>query len=99
MVVIGRWQCNPRTGAVWRYTFYRNHTVTLSLPHDDTVDANQRNAKFDVSLTGTWHIEGDDLVYTTEEKGPVPERTMRIRLSEFRNAQYFPDKDARWERM
>ena len=92
-LVVGQWQINTQNGAVWRYTFSRDYRVTISLPRDETVDANQRDAKFDVVAAGTWHIDGNDVVYIE------PERTSRIPLSELRAARPFPSNEARWERM
>ena len=98
--VLGQWQINTRNGAVWRYMFYRDHTLTVALPRDDTVDANERNAAFRVVGKGTWQIEGNDVVYTLGAQGEIPERTTRFPLEELRQARLFPDRDApRWERM
>ena len=99
-MVVGKWQLNTHNGAVWRYSFYRDHTLTVSLPHDDAVDANQRNAKFHVVDSGTWRVEGSEVVYTLKAEGQLPERTTRFPLAELRAARRFPDRDApRWERM
>ena len=98
--VLGQWQINTRNGAVWRYRFYRDHTLTVALPRDDTVDANERYAAFRVVDRGTWHIEGNDVVYTLRAQGELPERTTRFPLEELRQARPFPDRDApQWERM
>jgi len=98
--VLGQWQINTRNGAVWRYMFYRDHTLTVALPRDDTVDANERTAAFRVVGNGTWQIDGNEIVYTLRAQGQIPERTTRFPLEELRQARPFPDRDApRWERM
>jgi hypothetical protein len=97
-LVVGRWQCNPRNGAVWRITFSRDHTAVFSLPHDDSVDANKRDAKFDRSFKATWWIDGDQLVYADADQ-PTKEKA-KIKLSEFKTATPFgSDPNAYLERM
>jgi hypothetical protein len=82
--VIGTWQYDPKNGAVWRYTFAPDHTVVLSIPHDDYVDVNLANAKFDPMTSGTWRLDGKDVVYTMksehEKNGQV---TATIKKTEF----------------
>ena len=101
-MVVGQWQIIIHH-AVWRYKFYRDHTVTLSLPLEDEINASDRTAKFSVVRSGTWRIEGTDVVYTVYTVKPwreLPERTSRIPLAELRAARPFPDRSApRWERM
>lgn len=98
--VVGMWQLNTFNGAVWRYTFRRNHTVTVSLPRDDSVNANRRDADFVVVQRGNWSIEGPEVVYTLNATDSVPARTTRFPLSELRQAVPFgTDINARWERM
>src|SRR5436190_19927664 len=76
--IIGVWQCNPRNGKVWRMTFTQDHKIIMSLPHDETVDANLREAKFDEAFSGTWRIERDELIYTIEDKEhDIPKTTTR----------------------
>ena len=100
-MVVGKWQITVHQ-AVWRYNFCRDHTVTLSLPRDDEVNANERNAKFVLVRSGTWRIEGTDVVYTEKAKaspfGELPERTTRIPLAELRAARAFPDHNGSWGR-
>src|SRR5437867_11331193 len=82
--IIGVWQCNPRNGKVWRMTFTRDHKLVLALPADETLDVNQRNAKFRFLVAGTWRIEGDDVVYTVEDKEhDIPKTTTRMKLADF----------------
>ena len=98
--VVGKWQLNTHNGAVWRYKFYRDHTLTVSLPHDHSVDAKQRNAKFNVVDSGTWRVDRSDVVYTLKAQGQLPEKTTRFPLAELRAARRFPDREApSWERM
>src|SRR6266513_1225154 len=88
--VIGTWQCNPRNGAIWRMTFTRDHNLVLALPADETLDVNQRNAKFRFFVAGTWRIEGDDVVYTVEDKEHgIPKTTTRMKLADFKRAKAF----------
>jgi hypothetical protein len=98
--VVGQWQLNTFNGAVWRYTFRRNHTVTVALPRNDSVDANRRNAGFVVVQSGTWSVEGRDVVYILKATDSVPARTTRFPLSELTQAVPFgTDINARWQRM
>ncbi len=99
--IIGVWQCNPRNGKVWRITFTADHKIVMSLPHDETVDANLREAKFDKVFSGTWRIDRDELVYTIEDKEhKIPKATTRMKLAEFRNAAAFgTDREAYLERL
>ena len=99
--VIGTWQCNPRNGKIWRMTFTSDHKLVLALPADETVDANQRDANFNFSMAGTWRIDGDDLIYTIEDKEhDIPKTTTRMKLAEFRHAAAFgTDREAYLERM
>src|SRR6266403_351613 len=84
--VIGTWQCNPRNGKIWRMTFTSDHKLVLALPLDETVDANQRDGKFKFFMAGTWRIDGDDLVYTIEDKEhDIPKTTTRMKLAEFKH--------------
>ena len=88
--VIGVWQCNPQNGTIWRMTFAPDHTLALALPHDQTVDSNRRDAKFDFFMSGTWYLDGSDLVYTIEQKeGEVLKAVTRISLSKFENTPPF----------
>ena len=99
--LIGTWQCNPRNGKIWRMTFTSDHKLVLALPHDETVDANLRDAKFDFFISGTWRIDGDDLVYTIQDKETqTPKTTTRMKLSEFEHAAPFgTDREAYLGRM
>jgi hypothetical protein len=99
--IIGVWQCNPRNGKVWRMTFTSDHKIVMSLPHDETVDANLRQTKFDEAFSGTCRIERDELVYTVQDKDAyVPKATTRMKLSEFEHASPFgTDREAYLERM
>jgi hypothetical protein len=99
--VVGTWQCNPRNGAIWRMTFTADHKLILALPAEDTVDANRRDAKFKFFMTGTWHIDGEDVVYTMEDKDHnIPKTTTRMKLAEFKHAVPFgTDREAYLERM
>jgi len=99
--IIGVWQCNPRNGRVWRMTFSSDHKIVLALPHDETVDANLREAKFDEAFSGTWRIERGELVYTVQDKDAyIPKTTTRMKLSEFEHASPFgTDREAYLERM
>jgi|SRR5882724_4980109 len=99
--VVGTWQCNPRNGAIWRMTFTADHKVILALPADGTVDANRRDAKFKFFMAGTWHIDGEDLVYTMEDKErEIPKTTTRMKLVDFKHAVPFgTDREAYLERM
>jgi hypothetical protein len=99
--IIGVWQCNPRNGKVWRMTFTPDHKIVMSLPHDETVDANLREAKFDEAFSGIWRIERDELVYTIEDKEhDIPKTTTRMKLAEFKNAAAFgTDREAYLQRL
>jgi hypothetical protein len=99
--IIGVWQCNPRNGNIWRMTFTSDHKLVLALPNDKTHDVNLRDAKFDFFLSGTWRIDGTDLVYTIEDPGSeTPKTTTRMKLSEFEHAAPFgTDRDAYLQRM
>ncbi len=99
--VIGVWQCNPRNGTIWRMTFSADHRLTMAIPRDATVDANDRDAKFDKMFSGTWHIERDEVVYTvTDKNGSVPKTTTRMKLSEFERAPPLGvDREAYLERL
>jgi hypothetical protein len=99
--VVGTWQCNPRNGAIWRMTFTGDHKVVLALPADENVDANQRDAKFKFFTVGTWRIDGDDVVYTVEDKGHnIPKTTTRMKLADFKNAAAFgTNREAYLERL
>src|SRR5713101_4501602 len=66
--VIGTWQCNPRNGKVWRYAFSSDHKAVLSLPHDESVDANLRDAQFDPVFSGTWRLDGTILFTQSKRK-------------------------------
>src|SRR4051794_13354242 len=88
--VVGTWQCNPRNGAIWRMTFTADHKLILGLPVDDMVDANRRDAKFKFLMAGTWHIDGEDVVYTMEDKERnIPKTTTRMKLADFKHAVPF----------
>ena len=82
-------------------TFSPDHTVVLALPHDETVDANLRDAKFDFFSSGTWRIDGTDVVYTIEKKeSGIPKTTTRMKLSEFEHTPPFgTDPNAYLERL
>jgi hypothetical protein len=99
--VIGTWQCNPRNGQIWRITFASDHTVILSLPQDDAVDANLRDTKFERVFSGTWRLDGNEVAYTVEDKKlHIPKTTMKMRLSDFERAKPFgTDPDAYLERL
>jgi hypothetical protein len=99
--LIGTWQCNPRNGKIWRMTLRSDHKLVLALPRDDTVDVNSRDAKFDFFISGTWHIDGKDLVYTVEDKQTqIPQTTTRMKLSDFEHAAPFgTDRDAYLQRL
>src|SRR5437667_11795265 len=76
--VIGTWQCNPRNGKIWRMTFTSDHKLVLAIPHDETVDANLRDAKFDFFISGTWRIDGDALFLHIQDKDTkTPTNTTR----------------------
>lgn len=82
-------------------TFSSDHKIVLALPHDETVDANLREAKFDEAFSGTWRIERGELVYTVQDKDAyIPKTTTRMKLSEFEHASPFgTDREAYLERM
>ena len=82
--IIGTWQYNPRNGTIWRMTFSPDHKVVLSNPHDPSIDANLLDAKFDPVFVGTWRIDRDELVYTTQDpNGYTAKTTTRFKLTEF----------------
>ena len=100
--VIGTWQCNPRPGECWRYTFAGDHTFVISLPDDETVDVTLRDARFYPLASGTWYVEGNEVVYTIHamKNTPVVHETTRMKLSDFQNAKPFgADHKAYLERM
>ena len=100
--VIGTWQCNPRPGECWRYTFAGDHTFVISLPDDEAEDVTLRDARFYPLASGTWYVEGNEVVYTLQKlkDAPVREETTRMKLSDFKNAKPFgADHEAYLERM
>jgi hypothetical protein len=101
--VIGNWQYNPRVGECWRYTFASDHTFVISLPEDETVDVTLRDARFYALASGTWHVEGNEVVYTIHKLKDAPvarDETTRMKLSDFKNAKVFgTDHKATLERM
>jgi hypothetical protein len=82
-------------------TFSADHKLTLALPAEDTTDANRRDAKFKFFIAGTWHIDGEDVVYTMEDKDRnIPKTTTRMKLSDFKRAVPFgTDREAYLERL
>jgi len=89
-VVIGTWQCNPHPGECWRYTFAGDHTFVISLPDDETVDVTLRDARFYPLASGTWYVEGNEVVYTIHKMKDTPfNETTRMKLSDFQNAKPF----------
>jgi hypothetical protein len=88
-------------GKIWRITFASDHTVTLSLPQDDAVDANLCDTKFERLFSGTWRLDGNEVTYTVEDKKlHIPKTTMKMRLSDFERAKPFgTDPDAYLERL
>ena len=100
--VIGTWQCIPRPGECWRYTFAGDHTFVISLPDDETEDVTLRDARFYPLASGTWHVEGNEVVYTIEKlkDTEIRHETTRMKLSDFQNAKPFgTDHKAYLERM
>ena len=99
--VIGTWQCNPQPGQCWRYKFAGDHTVVILLPDDETVDVTLRDASFYPLASGTWSVEGNEVVYTIDRiKNSPMHETTRMKLSDFKNAKAFGiDHHAYLERM
>ena len=101
--VIGTWQCKPRPGQCWRYTFAGDHTFVISLPDDETVDVTLRDASFYALASGTWYVDGTEVVYTIQKIKNTPvvrDETTRMKLSDFQNAKPFgTDHKAYLERM
>jgi hypothetical protein len=99
--VIGTWQCNPLNGKVWRMTFASDHTVILALPRDESVDASMRTARFDEAFSGAWRLDGNEVVYTVEDKEThIPKTTTRMKVSDFEHAKPFGvDPNAYLERL
>jgi hypothetical protein len=100
--VIGTWQCNPRPGECWRYTFAGDHTFVISLPDDETEDVTLRDAMFYPLASGTWYVEGNEVVYTIHKMKDtqIHDETTRMKLSDFKDAKAFgTDHHAYLERM
>jgi hypothetical protein len=100
--VIGTWQCIPRPGECWRYTFAGDHTFVISLPYDEAEDVTLRDARFYPLASGTWYVEGNEVVYTTQKlkDTEIRHETTRMKLSDFQNAKPFgTDHKAYLERM
>ena len=90
-MVIGKWECNTRNGAIWLYAFSRNHKLTIR----DV--GGSRAASY-----GTWHVDGSDVVCITDrdQTGPTEPRTDRIPLAELEQAaRAGTDPNARWQRL
>ena len=101
-MVIGTWQCKPRPGQCWRYTFAGDHTFVISLPDDETEDVTLRDARFYALASGTWYVEGNEVVYTIQKMKDTEIRpeTTRMKFSDFQNAKPFgTDPKAYLERM
>jgi len=90
-MVVGKWECNTRNGAIWLYVFTRNRKVSIR----DV--AGSRAAMF-----GTWHGEGTDVVYILDRDhtGPIEPKTMRFPVAELEQAvPAGTDPNARWHRL